>query len=167
MAVVVFDPAAFKLAFPQFANAADGQLTALFTMIGFSLIDNTDGSIVVNVDQRAAMMNLLMAHLLTLFGYTTATGTVTPGTGAVGRVASATEGTVSTSLGYNVPAGASEAWYSQTPYGAMYWVMTAPFRSFHYVAAGRSGIGRSVDYLSTGIGIQTRLANNSGTPDGV
>lgn len=167
MAVVVFDPAAFKLAFPQFANAADASLTALFTMIGYAYIDNTDGSIVVNVDQRGAMINFLMAHLLTLFGYATTDGTIIPGTGSVGRVASATEGSVSTSLGYNVPTGATEAWYAQTPYGAALWIMMAPFRSFHYVANGRSGVGRSVDYLSTGIGIQTRLANNSGTPDGV
>lgn len=167
MAVVVFDPAAFKLAFPQFAGATDGSLTALFTMIGFSFIDNSDASIVVNVDQRGAMMNFLMAHMLTLFGWVDENGTVTPGSGVVGRVASATEGSVSTSLAYNIPMGAGAAWYSQTPYGAAYWVMTAPFRSFHYVAAGRSGIGRSLDYLSTGIGVQTRLANNSGTPDGV
>lgn len=167
MAVVVFDPAAFKAAFPQFQDVPDATLSALFAMIGFTYIDNTDESIVVNVDQRGAMMNFLLAHMLVLFGWVDTNGVVVPGAGAVGRVSSATEGTVSTSLEYKVPASAAEAWYNQTPYGAAYWVMTAPFRSFHYVAAGRSGIGRSLDYLSTGIGPQTRLANNSGTPDGV
>lgn len=152
MAVVVFDPAQFKTAFPQFANATDESLTALFTMIGFSFIDNSDTSIVCNVDQRAAMMNFLMAHMLTLFGYVTAGGAVVPGTGAVGRVASATEGTVSTSLAYSVPAGATEAWYSQTPYGAALWVMMAPFRSFRYVIAGQSGIGHALDYQASARG---------------
>lgn len=167
MAVVVFDPATFKLAFPEFATVPDARLTVLFNMVGYTILDNTDASIVVNPLQRAPMLDLLIAHMLTLFGYVTTDGKTVPGTGTVGRVASATEGSVSTSLGYSVPTSAGEAWYSQTPYGAMYWVMTAPFRSFHYVAAGRSGIGHARDYLSTGIGIQTRLANNSGTPDGV
>lgn len=167
MAVVVFDPAAFKVAFPEFELVPDARLTLLFNMIGFTLLDNTDASIVVNVDQRSSMLNLLLAHMLTLYGYVTETGTVVPGTGAVGRVSSATEGTVSTSLEYRVPASAGEAWYNQTPWGAMYWVMTAQFRSFHYVAAGRSGIGQSIDYLSRGLGPQVRLSNNSGTPEGV
>jgi len=148
MAVVIFDPAAFKLAFPQFANATDESLTALFSMIGFSFIDNSDGSIVTNVDQRGAMMNFFMAHMLTLFGYVTSAGQIIPGTGAVGRVASATEGTVSTSLDYGIPAGATAAWYNQTPYGAALWVMMAPFRSFRYYALGRSGTGRTLDYLN-------------------
>lgn len=167
MAVVVFDPARFKVAFPEFADVPDARLTALFNMIGYTILDNSDGSIVTNVDQRSALLDLLVAHMLALFGYTTSGGTTVPGTGTVGRVASATEGTVSTSLGYSVPAGAGEAWYSQTPYGAMYWVMTAPFRSFRYVAAGRSGIGYSVDYLSRGIGLQPPLTGNSGTPGGM
>lgn len=167
MAVVVFDPAAFKLAFPEFATVPDARLTVLFNMVGYTILDNTDASIVTNVDQRSAMLDLLVAHMLALFGYVNTAGQTVPGTGVVGRVASASEGTVSTSLAYNVPARPGEGWYSQTQYGAMYWVMMAPFRSFHYVAAGRSGIGRSLDFLSTGVGIQARLANNSGTPDGV
>lgn len=167
MAVVVFDPAQFKLAFPEFALVPDARLSLLFNMVGLTILDNSDGSIVVDPLRRSPMLDLLVAHMLTLFGWVRADGSVVPGTGAVGRVASATEGTVSTSLEYCVPSSASEAWFNQTPYGAMYWMMTAPYRSFHMVAAGRSGIGHSIDYLATGIGVQTRLANNSGTPDGV
>lgn len=167
MAVVVFDPADFKVAFPEFATVPDARLTALFNIIGYTIIDNTDASIIVSVDQRSSLMYLLLAHMLTLYGWVSASGTVAPGTGTVGRVASATEGSVSTSLEYKAAASAGEAWYNQTPYGAMYWVMTAQFRSFRYVALGRSGVGHSVDYLSRGIGPQVRLANNSGTPDGV
>jgi len=167
MAVVVFVPADFKIAFPEFATVPDARLTALFNMIGYTIIDNTDASIITDLDQRSSLMYLLLAHMLTLYGWVSASGTVTPGTGAVGRVSSATEGTVSTSLEYKAAATAGEAWYNQTQYGAMYWVMTAPFRSFRYIPAGRSGIGHSVDYLSRGIGLQVPLSNNSGTPDGV
>lgn len=167
MAVVVFDPADFKVAFPEFATVPDARLTALFNIIGYTIIDNTDASIIIDLNQRASLMYLLLAHMLTLYGWVSASGTVTPGTGTVGRVASATEGSVSTSLEYKAAASAGEAWYNQTPYGAMYWVMTAQFRSFRYVALGRSGVGHSINYLATGIGPQVRLANNSGTPDGV
>lgn len=146
MAVVVFDPATFKLAFPEFAQVPDARLTVLFGMVTATTIDNTDASIVVDPAQRAPMIDLLIAHMLTLFGYVRTDGTSVPGTGVVGRVSSATEGSVSTSLEYRAAATATEAWYNQTPYGAMYWAMTAPFRSFRYVALGHSGVGHSIDY---------------------
>ncbi len=167
MAVVVFNPDASKIAFPEFATVPDARLQLLFNMIGYTLLDNTDGSIVTDPDQRSAMLDLLLAHVLTLQGWVGTDGTVVPGTGTVGRVASASEGTVSTSLDYHLSASAGEAWFNQTPWGAMYWMMSARFLSFHDVAAGRSGIGQSLDYLSRGIGPQVRLSNNSGTPDGV
>lgn len=167
MAVVVFDPAAFKVAFPQFLLVPDARLTAIFNNVGWTILDNTDASIVVNVSQRSALLDLLVAHILTLYGWATDDGTVVPGSGTVGRVSQATEGSVSATLEYHAPASAGEAWFNQTPFGAMYWVMTAQFRSFRYVAAGRSGIGESVDYLSRGIGLQPPLAGNSGTPGGM
>lgn len=167
MAVVVFDPAAFKIAFPEFALVPDARLMALFNMVGMTILDNTDASIVVNPLQRSPLLDLLVAHMLTLYGWVTTAGAYVPGTGGVGRVSSATEGSVSTTLEYRAPSSASEAWYNQTPYGAMYWVMTAPFRSFRYYAVGQSGVGHSVDFRATGLGPQPPLTNNSGTPGGV
>ncbi|MET2743995.1 DUF4054 domain-containing protein, partial [Staphylococcus caprae] len=49
----------------------------------------------------------------------------------VGRVASATEGSVSISLDYGTM-GNNERFYLQTPYGNLYWQMTKRFRSFLY-----------------------------------
>lgn len=169
MAVVVFDPAAFKVAFPEFAAVPDARLSLLFNMAAAGILDNTDASLVTDVDQRSALFSLLVAHLLTLFG-TTLAGTAGAGpAGIVGRTASATEGSVSTSLEYNVPANPSAAWFNQTQYGAMYWIMLAPFRSFRYVAFGQSGIGRAVDYLNAAYAPQLRGGAggaNSGTPGG-
>ncbi|AVO23801.1 hypothetical protein [Xanthomonas phage XPP8] len=167
MAVVVFDPTAFKLVYPEFVAVPDARLTALFNLVGYTILDNTDASVIVDPLRRAPLLDLLVAHMLALFGYVNADGSITPGAGTVGRVANASEGSVSTSLAYSTPSGAGEAWFSQTPYGAMYWAMSAPFRSFHYVAAGLSGVGYSQDYLSTFAGVETRLGNNSGTPNGV
>ena len=168
MAVVVFDPATFKLAFPEFAQVPDARLTVLFGMVTATTIDNTDASVVVDPLQRSPMIDLLIAHMLALFGYTRADGTFVPGPGVVGRVSSATEGSVSTSLEYRAAATATEAWYNQTPYGAMYWAMTAPFRSFRYYAVGRSGVGRSLDFLEDHLPQRVGLGGqNSGTPGGV
>lgn len=169
MAVVVFDPAAFKLAYPEFATVPDARLTALFNIVGATILDNTDASVVVDPLQRAPLLDMLVAHMLVLFGYTTTTGQVVPPRGVVGRVASATEGTVSTSLEYHVPANASEAWFSQTPYGAMYWLAVAQFRSFRYGVIGRSGVGHSIDFLNRDRLPQLRGGaggTNSGTPGG-
>lgn len=166
MAVVVFDPAAFKLAFPEFADVPDARLTAIFALVGVTILDNTGASIVVNVDQRAGLLDLLVAHMLAMFG-TGVAGTLGGGpSGVVGRVSSASEGTVSTTLEYRAATSATESWFNQTQYGAMYWALTAQFRSFRYVAAGRSGVGHSRDYLSPRFPGRI-LGANSGTPDGL
>lgn len=169
MAVVVFDPVAFKVAFPEFATVPDARLTALFALVGTSILDNSDASIVINVEQRAALLDLLVAHMLALFGTTVAGMPDSGPSGTVGRVASATEGSVSTTLEYRAAATATEAWFNQTQYGAMYWAMTVQFRSFVYVPAGRSGVGHSIDYLNRGRLPQLRGSfggTNSGTPGG-
>lgn len=169
MAVVVFDPNTFKAAFPEFAAVPDVRLTLLFNLAAAGILDNTDASPVTDMEQRAALFQLLVAHLLTLFG-TTVAGTAGNGPiGIVGRTSSATEGSVSTSLEYNVPTNPSAAWFNQTQYGAMYWLMLAPFRSFRYIAFGQSGIGRAVNYLDAATLAQLRGAGggqNSGTPGG-
>lgn len=149
MAVVVFDPALFKEAFPEFASVPDARLTVLFSL-ATGIVDNTDASPVVDVVLRTNMFYYIVAHLLTLFGYTSTTGAVVPPIGVVGRVASATEGSVSTSLAYSVPTNASEAWWTQTQYGALYWMLSLPYRSFRYVDLGQSGVGNSVDFLNRG-----------------
>lgn len=146
MAVVTFAPSAFKAAYPEFADVPEARLQALFVQAGATLLDNSDGSIVTNIEQRAALLDLLVAHLATLYG-TTVLGASNAGpAGTVGRVASAGEGSVSTSLEYRTAATATEAWYNQTPYGAQFWAMTAMFRSFRYTALGRSGVGHSNDF---------------------
>jgi len=71
------------------------------------------------------MLYLLVAHIATLNHQTES------GNAVVGRVASASEGTVSISLDYGTM-GNNERWYLQTPYGATYWQMTKRYRSMLY-----------------------------------
>lgn len=140
MAVVTFDPVAFAVQYPEFANVPAATLTGNFAL-ATTLLDNTDGSPVSDITQRTQFLWLLVAHLTFLAGYQTY-GASTPNTGAtpVGRLSSGTEGSVSSSFDYSGPWGQSALWFNQTRYGATYWAMTAAYRRFSYqVTQGESG----------------------------
>lgn len=146
MAVVVFDPTAFKAEYPEFATVSDARTTAMFTLAEQSILDNTDNSPVMDVNFRTQLFYMLVAHLLTLLGGAPTTPTNTP----PGRLSQATEGTVTASFEYLLPPGSAMApWFVQTKYGAMYWTMTAPFRSLKYAVNGGSGIGFAIAYGSS------------------
>lgn len=147
MAQVIFVPADFKLAYPEFTSVADVRCTSMFSIAEQSLLDNTDNSPVMDVDYRTQLFYMLVAHLLLIFGQT---APATANNAPPGRLSSATEGTVSSSFEYQMPQGsAMAAWYIQTKYGAMFWTATARFRSARYYASGNSGIGGAVAYGST------------------
>lgn len=130
MAIVVFDIAAFRERYPEFASVSDSLLNAYFVEATVYL-NNTDCSPVKNVAVRAVYLNMLVAHLAAL---NSGVNGEKP-SGLVGRVASASEGSVSVSLG-DVPSNSASWWYLQTPYGAAYWQATAPYRQAIYVPGG-------------------------------
>lgn len=144
MAIVVFDPTAFKAIYPEFTTYPDARCVAMFGLAAGSLLDNTDNSPVMSLDVRTNLFYLLVAHLLSLFG----AGGVKPGSGAPpGRLSTATQGSVTAGFEYTLPAGSALApWYLQTGYGALYWTAIAPYRSARYIANGDSGIGFSRNY---------------------
>ena len=74
------------------------------------------------------MLNLLTAHLAQLFA---PLPTGQPASGLVGRITSASEGSVSVSAEF--PASPAAAWFLQTAYGAAFWQMSAPFRTARYL----------------------------------
>jgi len=127
MAVVIFDPAAFKSAYPQFAAVSDGQLTNYFNLATLYL-SNEDCSVVQDIPKRTTLLWLLTAHIAFLSGALNPGGTP----GLVGRVSSATEGSVSVSVDF--PSSPNGAWFQQTPWGAMFWQSTLSLRSFRYRA---------------------------------
>ncbi|EKT3011237.1 DUF4054 domain-containing protein, partial [Salmonella enterica] len=101
------------------------QVTALY-------LDNTDESPVADLNEREQLLFLLVAHLCSLRGL----GSGKDGqSGLVGRITSASEGSVSVSVDNS---GSNDAswWYLQTPYGAAYWQATAPYRSMQYHPGG-------------------------------
>lgn len=125
--VVTFDAARFKLRYPVFA-AVDDDLLQMFFDETPSYLNNTASSHVCNLIERATLLNMLTAHIAQL---NNAAGSGKPG--MVGRIASATEGTVSASAAYSDHVTGTMAWYIQTPYGASYWAATAKYRTMKYV----------------------------------
>lgn len=121
--VVVFDPAEFRLLYPSI-TATDEQLEMYFAMAE-TFLDNTECSIVKDLDARKTMLYLLVAHIALL------SQQAENGNPVVGRISNATEGTVSVGLDYGTM-GNNERWYLQTPWGAMYWQLTKKYRSMVY-----------------------------------
>ncbi|MDU7759692.1 MAG: DUF4054 domain-containing protein, partial [Enterobacter asburiae] len=109
MAIVVFDINAFRERYPEFDTVSDTLLNAYFVEATVYL-DNTDCSPVTDVNVRAVYLNMLVAHIAAL---NSGVGGQKP-SGLVGRVASASEGSVSVSTG-EVPVSPSSWWYLQTP----------------------------------------------------
>lgn len=135
--VVTFDPIAFVAQYPAFSAYNIAQPNGLQTYFNMTtpLLNNTCNSRISDLVLRSQLLNLLVAHMAQLDGVLTPQG---QGSTAqqVGRVSSATEGSVSAALA--MPGvSANSAWYMQTQYGALYWQLTAPIRSMRYVRAWR------------------------------
>ena len=128
MAQVVFDPIRFKDAYPEFAGVADGFLANCFE-IATLYLSNEDCSVVQDLARRETLLWMLTAHVAYLRGALSPAG-VAGGPSPVGRVSSATQGSVSVSTDY--PSHPTAAWFAQTGYGAMFWQATSKLRSFVY-----------------------------------
>ena len=128
MAIVTFDPVAFKQRYPEFAAVPDPTLTACFDEAGLYL-SNTDNSPVQNLTRRATLLNMLTAHVAYIGGLLSADGMPRP----VGRVSQASEGSVSAAFEGVPPTPGSGAWFQQSQYGAAFWQATSSLRGMRYI----------------------------------
>lgn len=131
--VVEFDPAVFITIYTQFATMSPDMLSLYFDLATL-IVANNCGAIVADATQRERLLNLLVAHIATLQPILPGAGGGGSGPGLVGRVAGATEGTVSVTAAYASQVSQSMAWFIQTQYGALFWQLTSPIRSFRYIA---------------------------------
>lgn len=131
MGIVTFDLATFRVRYPEFATVSDQLLDAYFDEATIYL-NNTEASPVLDVVKRSLFLNMLVAHIAALNAGTNGAA-ASP---LVGRINSATEGSVTVSVDMGAVSG-SAAWYMQTKYGAAYWQATINLRGFRYVP-GRS-----------------------------
>jgi hypothetical protein len=128
MAIVSFDPTAFKIRYPAFAGVADAMLTACFNDAGFYL-SNSDGSPVQDVGRRERLLWMVTAHIAYLGGALSADGLPRP----VGIMTSATEGSVSIGIAAPTATPGSGEWFKQTQWGAQFWQATTALRGFRWV----------------------------------
>ena len=125
--IVTFVPADFKTAYPAFASVPDAVLTGYFG-IATLFLNNSCCSIVQDAPTRALLLNLVVAHIAALL----AGENGQPGQGVVGRINSASEGSVSVSTEM-MAKSESAAYWQQTQYGAMFWQATLVYRTARYV----------------------------------
>lgn len=119
--VVTFDYPAWSEAYPSLAKGiTQGQAQGYFDLACLSL-NNTPASLVRDLDERRVLLWLLVAHQAQLAANGSTSG------GMVGRIASASRGSVSVSA--DTSALPREAgWFGQTQYGLTYWQATAQYR---------------------------------------
>ncbi len=132
MGVVTLDVAEWKLKYPQYNALTDSQVEDLF-FAATTYLENTPQSVITDEDKRKYFLYLLMAHIAYLF-YADANGNGGV-TGMVGRLSSASEGSVSVgSTISNAPFNAE--FFLQSPYGFTFWQATKIYRMGFY--RGRS-----------------------------
>jgi hypothetical protein len=121
MAVVVFDIAAFREAYPQFTveRITGPQLQEAFN-VACLLWNNTDAS-TVPVEERSTQLNLLVCHLATL--------ALWGAKGQAGPVSSESAGTSSLSVSFQIPQQIGRKFYAQTPCGNAFWQATLQYRA--------------------------------------
>lgn len=128
--VVAFDYSAWSALFPEFSTTVtEPQADALFAAA--TVLHRNDGGGPVSIAQiQTTALNYVVAHLAFLqYGTNDSPGGKS---GAVGRLSSATEGSVSAQFDYG-EVTKSEAFWVQSQYGAFYWQMTAPYRTARYL----------------------------------
>jgi hypothetical protein len=124
--IATFDYGLWSTRYPEFSNVSAMQAELLWEEAAI-YHRNDGGGPVTSIPMQQAMLNMLVAHLAML-NYGTAAA---PASGLVGRISSATQGSVSVSADLTGAPGTA-IWFSQTSYGLSYWQATAVFRSMHY-----------------------------------
>lgn len=121
--VVEFVVAEFREDYPMFSALSDNKLQRLFNSAVARHLRNDARSCVRDLTVRKEFLYLIVAHLATLFQRAQS------GNEIVGRLSSASEGSVSISSEYNSNPLGGEKWWVQTTWGAEYWISSAPYRT--------------------------------------
>jgi Protein of unknown function (DUF4054) len=135
---VPFSFPGFIAQFPELDGVDQATIASWYNVAGATVCRNDGGGPVSNSATQTVLMNFATAHLIKIFASqvngqsdTSDAGSV-PAPGLVGRIESATEGSVTVNADMPQPPSGTAAWWLQTPYGAAWWQMTAPYRTFRY-----------------------------------
>jgi hypothetical protein len=135
--IVQFNYTQWAALYPTLAATVNSTQAQSYFSIATSIHRNDGGGPVNDATQQLNLLNMLTAHIAALFA-PPAPGQ-TPST-LVGRINSATQGSVSVQAAYSNNVTEQMAWFVQTQYGAMYWVATAPYRTMRYVPNKNRGV---------------------------
>jgi hypothetical protein len=135
----VFSYADFIAQFPEFDAVDEATISGWYTVAGATICRNDGLGPVSNAATQAVLMMFATAHLIQLFASqvngqpNTESPSAVPSPNIVGRVSSATEGSVTVQTEMAVPPSAAAAFWYQTKYGLLWWTMTAPYRTMRYI----------------------------------
>ena len=131
--VVVFSFSEWVVDYPEFAGIGAAKGQAAFNSATL-IMSNSCRSLIQNAAKRQQLLYLLTAHVCFLrFGSNDGAGTIVPPPAVVGRIANASEGSVSVGVqldGNNQ----NRAWFAQTQWGLTWWTATARYRTMRYIA---------------------------------
>lgn len=139
MQLVIFDPEKFRTLYPAYRDEVKypDELLQMYFDSASMFVGNTPNDIRYpynpdkGVFEREIFIFLAMCHLLTL--------EANADTGApVGRISSASQGSVSTSFDLLKTNSYLGDWWNQTQCGARYWVLTMKYRIGARINAGNT-----------------------------
>lgn len=126
---VAFVYASWVARYPEFVTVLEAQAAAYFAEAQV-FHDNSGVGEPQNAIVQLVLLNMLTAHIAAR--YAAINGQ--QASSLVGRIGSASEGSVSVSTEFAAEPAGSMAWFLQTKYGADYWAATAPYRTMRYRA---------------------------------
>lgn len=137
--VITFDFATWVAGYPEFSACSSAQGQAWFNRADLYFANEACNPALVAGESRfAEYIYMLTSHIAWLSAPRDASGNPAAAGSApspiVGRIASASEGSVSVSAEWNGSGSPSEAWFLQTKYGAAFWQATAQYRTARYMA---------------------------------
>jgi Protein of unknown function (DUF4054) len=135
--VVQFNYAAWAALYPEFGTTVTQTQADGYFDIATTIHRNDGGGPVNSPAQQIQLLNMLTAHIAQLMA------PPSPGqqpSQIVGRINSATQGSVSVQAAYSTNVSQQMAFFIQTKYGALYWTATAPYRTMRYRPNLRRGV---------------------------
>ena len=130
MVAVAFDYNEWSAAYPALAVYTPAPVAAVYFDVATAICDNGDCSLVPYDPTAVPPVNTRKTALYLLVSHMSELGSPARG-GLSGRIASATQGSVSVST--ELKAQDKAWWYTQTNWGATYWTMTGIFRTGFFV----------------------------------
>lgn len=135
---VTFSFATWTGSYAEFSNCTPAQGQSWFTRASFICANDACNPLVCTPGMLDTALYLLTCHIGWMNAPRDASGNPAsagaPPSSLVGRINSASEGSVSVGAEWNGSGSPSEAWFLQTRYGAEYLQLTAGQRVARYVA---------------------------------